>query len=143
MDNNLTKPENFVIFGAQKSRNSLEHFNYLKQNNIKIFFFEQFYMHEGDLFHAFTESLMIANTNTDASFVSFDMDAAIVPGVSASLSTGIEPNKMAKLAYYAGKNQKVKGIDIMEVSPKNDINNFTSKLAADMIYYFIKGVSER
>jgi formiminoglutamase len=79
-------------------------------------------------------------------FVSFDLDAvdqAFAPGVSAPATGGLTPELWLEAAYQAGRSPRVTSIDLVEVSPKLDRDDQTSRLAALTIWHFLRGFAER
>ncbi|WP_026893979.1 formimidoylglutamase [Clostridiisalibacter paucivorans] len=63
--------------------------------------------------------------------------AAYAPGVSAPQPLGITPQILLKYLKYILKSKKVISFDIAEISPKLDIDNMTSNLAASIIYSLV------
>lgn len=88
------------------------------------------------LYHRGTEPLM----------VSFDIDAvdqAFAPGVSAPATGGLTADLWLYAAYQAGRNPRVRSMDIVECNPVFDRDTQTSRLAALTIWWFLKGLAER
>lgn len=82
----------------------------------------------------------------NADLVSIDMScvrAADAPGSSAVGPNGFYAESMCQLARYAGMSDKLSSFGIYEVNPDLDPRGFTSELAAQMIWHFIEGVSQR
>lgn len=63
--------------------------------------------------------------------------SAFAPGVSATQSLGLEPEKVLKLIKYILRTKKAIGFDIAEVSPRFDQDNNTANLAAVIIFSVI------
>ncbi len=79
-------------------------------------------------------------------FVSLDLDvidAAYAPGVSAMNASGWTPEYTANWVYEAGLNPGVRCFDIMELSPPNDDQARTARIAARMFLTFLQGFAER
>lgn len=75
-------------------------------------------------------------------FLGLDMDsirAADAPGVSASSPTGFSGQDVMQFIRLARRKQNLKLFEITEVNPTFDIDNQTSKLAAQFIYRFLFG----
>ncbi|MFW5657892.1 MAG: formimidoylglutamase [Bacteroidota bacterium] len=82
----------------------------------------------------------------DSSFVSIDIGAirhSDAPGHYNSSSNGLHGEEICQLARYAGLSEKISAFGIFEVNPRYDINNITSHLAAQIIWYFMQGFSSR
>lgn len=79
-------------------------------------------------------------------FVSLDLDVidqAFAPGVSAMNPQGWSPSLAERWALAAGRHPRVHCFDIMELSPPNDENGRTSRLAAHLFLTFLRGYAER
>lgn len=82
----------------------------------------------------------------DRQFVSLDMDVldmAYAPGVSAMNPCGMTPAQVGAYIDAAGRNERVKCFDIMELSPPHDEHGRTSRLAAHLLLKFLRAYSER
>jgi arginase family enzyme len=78
--------------------------------------------------------------------VSFDIDAvdqAFAPGVSAPAAGGLTIDLWLAAAREAGRSPRVRSIDIVEVNPRIDRDDQTSRLAALTVWTFMNGVAER
>jgi formiminoglutamase len=81
-----------------------------------------------------------------ANYVSFDIDAiraSDAPGVSAPAPYGFSGIEAVRMAYEAGKQQSVKMMDLVEVSPPHDVDDRTSRLVASMIANAMVGFANR
>lgn len=67
--------------------------------------------------------------------------SAFAPGVSATQSLGLDPERVLKFLKYILKSNKVISFDIAEVSPRFDQDNTTANLAAVIIFSLINTVS--
>lgn len=140
----LLLPQNFVELGIQPYANAREHYEYLLGRGSTIFTLRE--VQEEGIEKIVSLSYQIASNLTEAVFVSFDLDAvrgSDAPGVSASYPTGLEAQELLKIARYVGQQPKAAMIDIVEVNPKYDFDDRTSKLAALAILNFLTGVSSR
>ncbi len=82
----------------------------------------------------------------DSHFVSFDISAikqSEAPGFWNGSPSGLSGEESCKIARYAGISDEVCVFGLFEVNPDFDINNQTSKLASQIIWYFIEGNSHR
>lgn len=82
----------------------------------------------------------------DADFVSFDMNAvrhSDAPGVTTPSPNGFFGDECCALMRYAGISEQVKVGGIFEVAPEKDLNDQTSHLAAQALWHFIEGFSNR
>ncbi len=82
----------------------------------------------------------------DTDLLSIDMSCirqSEAPGVSLPSPNGFFGHELCQMSRYAGASDKIKSIGFFEVHPNKDINDQTSHLAAQSIWYFIDGFSIR
>lgn len=79
-------------------------------------------------------------------FVSFDLDVidqSCAPGVSAMNPCGWSSELACEWVRAAGRCERVRCFDVMELSPPNDSQGRTARLAARLILEFMRGLGER
>ena len=72
-------------------------------------------------------------------YISIDIDfidSRYAPGTGWPEKGGISPEKAKKLLEFLKKTGKVKGMDLVELSPPKDINNITNKVAVSLLSVF-------
>ena len=77
----------------------------------------------------------------DNIYISIDIDVidpAFAPGTGWPEPLGIWPQQLATLLEFLKATKKVRGFDIVEVSPPQDMNNITSSLAARLLLELVK-----
>lgn len=82
----------------------------------------------------------------DSDFISIDMNVvrhSDAPGVTIPSPNGLFGDELCTLTRYGGLSEKVKVCGIFECNPSRDLNEQTSHLAAQSIWYFIDGLSHR
>jgi arginase family enzyme len=82
----------------------------------------------------------------DTDFMSVDISAvrhSDAPGYFAPSPHGFYGEQLCQIARYAGLSPRLKSLGIYEINPAHDINQLTSNLAAQVIWYFIDGFSQR
>jgi formimidoylglutamase len=82
------------------------------------------------------EVLEAVMKNADALYLSVDMDAgdaAVAPGVSAPGAGGLSAREMIDLVSEIAAHPLLIGADIMELSPSNDPDGRTARLAARLL----------
>ena len=82
----------------------------------------------------------------DANMVSFDIGSLRQSDAPATLfpsPNGLYAEEGCQLSRYAGLSDRVSCFGIFEVNPAFDHHNQTAHLAAQMIWYFIDGFSQR
>ncbi|MDR2037943.1 MAG: formimidoylglutamase [Bacteroidales bacterium] len=65
------------------------------------------------------------------------------PAASISSPNGFSGEDVCQLAHYAGLGYRCKSMGIFDIVPQDDYRNITSKLAAQIGWYFIEGVKRR
>lgn len=82
--------------------------------------------------------------NTD--IFAFDMSAikhSDAPGNAYSNPNGLLAAEACQLCYYAGVSEKMRSFGLYECNPSLDVRDQTSKLASQMIWYFVDGYYHR
>lgn len=97
----------------------------------------------GEVIHNFE---VVEPVLRDADMVSFDISS--IKGIEAPANFNKQPNgftgiEACKIARYAGISDKVTSFGVYEYNEVFDIENQTSALIAQMIWYFIEGVNYR
>lgn len=146
IDHKIIKGENLFEVGMQGHVNSKAHWDWAKKQGVRIF----------DLDHARNLGIwkimsmfrrhIEDNKRIRSSFVSIDIDSvaqAFAPGSSSPNPDGLFPDEIFDLAYRAGTMASLRLFEIMEVNPKFDEDNRTSRLAVNIILEFLAGYTER
>jgi len=146
----------FIEFASQGSQCGKGHYDYLVSKGCDVYWLEKHLRRfvidknhkylktqAGQLMEKILEGLA---KDVDYIFFSFDIDAinsSYCPGVSApSVVGGLTYDEAIELAYLAGRFEKVKLMDVSEFNPAVE-NKKTPQLIVDILYHFIKGISER
>jgi len=82
----------------------------------------------------------------DADLVSFDIGAiksCDAPARKDNSPNGFFSDEACRLARYAGISDRVKSFGIYEIDSKLDMDHQTTKLAAQMIWYYLEGFLSR
>lgn len=144
MEGNPVLGKNFVEFGFQEHHNAKVHYDYLVNKGATIIALEE--IQRDGLEKCWNKAKTIAEEGTEAVGLSIDIDAARVsdaPGASAAYPNGFTAAELEKIAYLAGRDEKIKMLDIFEICPLLDIDNRTAALGASIMFYFLRGVKER
>ena len=86
--------------------------------------------------------LLLRNSNV----LSFDMGAlksTEAPETTAKNPNGLRADEACQLAHYAGLSPRLSAFGLFETAADISENGLTSALAAEIIWYFFKGVSAR
>lgn len=129
----------YLAIGIQKSGNTKELFDranrlgstYLLDKELNIFINE-----------SVKETITNFCEDVDGIYLSIDMDvfsSAFAPGVSAANPKGLAPDYLFdEYITTIFNTKKVISIDFAEVNPKYDVDNRTSKLAAQLLFDVIE-----
>lgn len=132
----IVNKDNVIIVGIRNwDKNE---YNFLKTNKIKHFTMKEIF-EEGVI--EVCDAVMSVAKNFGALYLSIDIDVvdpAFAPGTGY-----IEPGGFSsrELLYFLSRLKKLnnfKMMDIVEINPKKDINNITSKLGAKILVEMIK-----
>ena len=85
-------------------------------------------------------------STAEAVAVSLDLDsveASTAPGVSAPCPAGLSAADLYACARAAGRDARVRVLDVMELAPPLDVDGRTGRLGAAAIWHFLAGVAER
>ncbi|MGE0488086.1 MAG: arginase family protein [Vulcanimicrobiota bacterium] len=135
-------PANFVAFAIQEQHCSPRHRAYLLTKGATLVNLEQFWLGRENVLNAFDGALNKVQMDSVATMVSFDMNATTLPGVSAPSPLGLQPGTCCAMASMAGE-RGVGLVEFMETSPPHDDRQQpTSRLAANMLFYFLQGLSQ-
>ena len=135
--------ENFVEYGVQESHNSPYYYNWLMERRATILTLGEV---QGRPIETFLKSLQLAGRGPRVLTVSVDIDAVRstdAPGASAGSPNGLSAQDVAKIAHLAGRTERVRLLDILETCPPLDQDGRTASLAADILFWFLKGMCER
>lgn len=130
----------FVEIGLQGQCNSSAHVEWLKTKGGMISFEEERRLRGESLTENLMRQLGDKALKARTAFLSVDIDAfssSVAPGASQSWPTGFDPaDFFACLTWCLGRFD-VRGLGIYEVSPRLDVDDRTSRLAALIAYRFV------
>ncbi len=132
----LNKEEfHYLAIGIQDISNTKALFKYAAENNVEIIKAKD--IHTGTI-DAIKNQIREFSEKVDLVYVTIDMDvfaAPFAPGVSATAFSGIIPDPNFYSIFQSVLTiQNLKSMDIAEINPIYDIDNRTTKLAADLIF---------
>lgn len=145
------KPESYLIPMLSRKKEllfnytNLGHQKYLVDQEDIDFLQQQFNdtIRLGDIHSniAITEPIL-----RDCAFVSFDFNAirqGDSPGCTHPSPNGLYGEEACQISKYSGLGNSLMVFGIFNILPSSDIQEQTTHLAAQMIWYFIEGVSQR
>jgi len=131
----------FVEVGIQSQCASRHHFEYLKKKKATVLSFDD-YIESGKTFSAWAiKKLSKHIKKSRPTFISLDIDmfnSTSAPGASQSWPIGVDPTEFIRLFDFLNSKLDIRLLGIYEVSPALDIDDRTSKLAAQILHHFWK-----
>ena len=138
----LREDYKYLCLGIQKAGNTKQLFDRNEKFGGKFVAAEDFYSNPVDLHNTCFEFV----NNTECNYITLCMDvfsSSVAPGVSAPTAFGIMPHHFLQIIDEIFKTKKVCIFDITEVNPNTDINDMTSRLAANIIFHVADNVNNR
>ncbi|MAQ37784.1 MAG: formimidoylglutamase [Thioclava sp.] len=132
-----------IQIGIQNQCNSKAHLKWCNENNIQILSLDAIWNSSQSLVDLFKNQFSQALTKDRPTFVSIDIDGfswSYAPGCSQSWPTGLEPRDFFPLYDFLLQHLDVRLTSIYEVAPPLDVENGTSKLAAQIAYRFLRSL---
>jgi formiminoglutamase len=126
-------PYDLIAVGLQRVCNSATYLGWADKKKVQLIF--------ADEIEKARKLLKLHLKSKRPVFISLDMDvfsSAYAPGTSNNWPMGLEPRELLPLFTDTLKKSQVLGMGIYEVSPPNDVENITSKLAAQYVYEFVR-----
>ncbi len=135
------KDFDFYEIGIQEECNSITHVEWCKKMGGKILTYNDLYLSTLSPFSKFREFIKKEIDKKRPTFISVDIDvfsSSFAMGCSQSWPMGLAANDFNQIFNYLLKELDVKSLGVYEVSPPLDYDDRTSKLAAQIIYRFLK-----
>lgn len=126
----------YHCLGIQRSGNTETLLNTAGQYHSQLIYAEDFY-YANKIVKQQIELLLAAQKFIYASLCLDVFASAYAPGVSAPQILGLMPHQVLPLLRQLAQSGKVLSYDIAELSPPNDIDSRTAKLAASLVYEII------
>lgn len=135
---------NVVQIGVSSFANSHEYANVAQDAGIQVV--TRTRVMEIGIEQAMTDALDRLDYRTDAIYFDLDVDVldrAFAPACPGSRPGGLNPYEAMKAARLAGKNKKVRAMDLVEIDPEKDVNDATCLCAGMLLLAFCAGLVER
>jgi formiminoglutamase len=129
-----------VELGMQPQHNARAHRDWVAARGFVVLPLDEIRGRVADTFSGALRS------SAEAIAVSLDLDsvaASSAPGVSAPSPDGLSPADLYACARAAGRDARVRVLDVMELAPPLDVDGRTARLGAAAIWHFLAGVAER
>jgi len=144
MKPNPVRGENVAQIGIRGFSYSPFYRDYIRKTGIRVFTSSD--VSKEGIDSVLSSAVRCASDGTDAIYVSVDIDAldqAFAPGTDGPSPGGLTTTDLFRAAFDLGKHPLVRAMDVMEVSPPLDVDNATSKAAAETLMRFLCGLLKR
>jgi formiminoglutamase len=125
----------YYCAGIQPFANTSSLFAYADQNKVEYHLAERINNHPSDL--TFIEKVIQQHEKIYVTVCLDVFRASIAPGVSAPQPLGIEAQYVINALRLLKASKKVVSLDIVELSPKHDVNKQTAKLASCLLMEYL------
>jgi len=129
-------PENFIHIGHQSFLNDPQVINRFRKLNFEL-------IRIGEARSSMQENEPLLR---DSDIITLDIGAvrqSDAPGTFAPSPNGFYGEEMCLLSRYAGLSDRVSIFGLFEVNPVLDTRNLTASMAAQIIWFFLEGYSQR
>ncbi len=136
IEENHLKRSNVILVGLRSWHKN--EYDYLKKNSIKFFSMQEI-TNEG--IKEVSEAVMSAGLQFGSLYISIDIDVldpAFAPGTGYLEPAGLSSRELIFFLQRLSNLKNLKAVDLVEVNPKLDISNLTSKTAAKIISELFK-----
>ncbi len=131
VNQDVIKKENILIVGIRNwDKNEIE---FIRKNKIKYFPMKEI-AREG--LQEISESMMAVARGFDSLYVSIDVDVldpAFAPGTGYIEPGGLTTRELLFMLHRLKNIRNLKAFDLVEINPKRDVNNLTTKLGAKIL----------
>lgn len=130
--------EKYTVFGANPRSVSTDHFNYVLEMGGEVSFVNEVDVEVINQYYS--------KPSKNNLLVSLDLDVlkqSEMPAVSAPSAEGLPLELYYHYIYMAGKTDRVRSFDMVELNPIYDIDNQGSRVAASGLWEFFRGLCER
>lgn len=137
IESGLLAANHLVEFGVRRNRNSEAHWTFAEESRVRLVPWEGMRSTEAAV-AAFKRTLDGLDHSCDQIGLSLDMDSCFeAEGTSAAPVLGFSADALAQFGEIAGRNLKVRYLEIAEVAPDLDPTERSSRIAAEIIHAFI------
>ena len=139
LDENKLKGAQLVEFGFQAQSNSKPHWAYLKERRAHLIGWDE--LSKTDIPSRFQQVFDKLAQGSQGVALTFDLDSIDVshaPGVSAINAFGLTVRDALGILQVAASQTQLKYLDLMELNPACDVDARTARLAALLLFNFLK-----
>jgi formiminoglutamase len=129
-----------VQLGIHGFMNSSRYKKYCEEQGVTVFSARE--IRKQSIAKVLELAIAIAAENTDAVYLSFDIDVLSLPyafGTGAASAEGLMPWDALEALFILGQHPKVVGLDIVCIDPLRDLQNATARVGTSLILTFLGG----
>lgn len=142
LDSKSLLGQNLIQFGFRRNRNAKQHLQYCLTRGVACFPFED--MRKKQIPGLFSRILGTLAQRTSTIAITIDMDSCKdAEGTSAAPVVGFSTEELCEIGELAGRHPKVNYFEIAEVAPPLDFSDRSARIAAEIIYAYLWGRSNR
>lgn len=133
----------YLCMGLQEASNPASLIVYAEKIQANLITMEDFHLSN---WVKIQETLERFCSDKNKIYLTIDLDgfnSAYAPGVSAPSPFGFEPTIILKVINWIVKSKKLISLDIVELNPSFDQDNSTARLAARLIEYSLRIISQK
>lgn len=143
LDAGELKGKHFTAFGARAARNSRDHYAYARHHAATVLTLEALREKRTPVERQFASQLARLSRQVTSLGVTFDMDAcADAEGTSAAPVVGFSAWELVRMAAQAGATKRARYLEIAEVAPELEPSERSARIAAEMIFAFLRARAE-
>lgn len=136
----MLQGDHLVQIGIRNYSNSSYYHQYAKENGVKVFTMGD--VKNRGIAEVIRESVDHLRGKVEYLYLSIDIDVldqAFAPGCPAIGPGGMTSDQLLEAIYLLGKEDKVCGLDIVEIDPTIDFRDMTSRVAVHCLLEFLRG----
>jgi formiminoglutamase len=140
LESNVIEGKHLVQVGIRDYANSLAYRKYVEEQGVTVYTMKA--VRKRPVQEIMEEALTKVKHEVDVVYVSVDMDVldqSQAPGCPAIGPGGMDAVTLFEAIEYLAQQEKVAGIEIVEIDPTVDFRDMTSRIAAYIILEFLKG----
>ncbi|RBW70724.1 formimidoylglutamase [Bacillus taeanensis] len=140
LESNVIEGKHLVQVGIRDYANSLVYRKYVEEQGVTVYTMKT--VRQRHIQALMEEALNKVKDEVDAIYLSVDMDVldqSQAPGCPAIGPGGMDAVTLFEAVEYLAQQEKVIGLEIVEIDPTVDFRDMTSRIAARVILDFLKG----
>jgi len=140
IESGTLRPEHLVQIGIRNFSNSMEYTHYAANQGITVYTMKD--VRERGMLPIVSESYQKLREQVDSIYLSVDIDVldqAFAPGCPAIGPGGMTTDDLFSGIKWLGAQEKTRAIDIVEIDPKQDVRDMTSRVGVWTLLSFLIG----